>query len=217
VFGEIRDEHEPAEDYRRDDAGRLIVAGSFHVDRLDRLTDFRPPENTESTTVGGLASEWFGRVPHAGESISRDGIMLEILSANVLRVEQVRVTKIGKGVKCLKFADMSIMGRPNAGKSTLLNALTGVKLAIVSDKPQTTRTSLQGVLTEKGAQIVFVDTPGIHKSDNTINRRMMRTVRSALDRLDVLLFVADGSRSFGEEDEQPWIWCASAKRQWSWR
>ena len=97
---------------------------------------------------------------------------------------------------------VSILGRPNAGKSTLLNALTGVKLAIVSDKPQTTRTSLQGVLTEKGAQIVFVDTPGIHKSDNIINRRMMRTVRSALDRLDVLLFVADGSRAFGEEDAQ---------------
>ena len=97
---------------------------------------------------------------------------------------------------------VSILGRPNAGKSTLLNALTGMKLAIVSDKPQTTRTMLQGVLTEAGAQIIFVDTPGIHKSDNTINRRMMRTVRSALDRLDVLLFVADASRPFGDEDEQ---------------
>lgn len=97
---------------------------------------------------------------------------------------------------------VSILGRPNAGKSTLLNALTGVKLAIVSDKPQTTRTALQGVLTEGGAQIIFVDTPGIHKSDTTINRHMMRTVRSALDQLDVLLYVADASRHFGDEDEQ---------------
>ena len=97
---------------------------------------------------------------------------------------------------------VSILGRPNAGKSTLLNALTGVKLAIVSDKPQTTRTMLQGVLTVPGAQIVFVDTPGIHKSDNEINRRMMRTVRSALDRLDVLLFVVDAARRFADEDEQ---------------
>jgi len=97
---------------------------------------------------------------------------------------------------------VSILGRPNAGKSTLLNALTGIKLAIVSDKPQTTRTTLQGVLTEEGAQIIFVDTPGIHKSDNMINRRMMRTVRSALDQLNVLLFVADASRPFGAEDEQ---------------
>ncbi len=97
---------------------------------------------------------------------------------------------------------VSILGRPNAGKSTLLNALTGVKLAIVSDKPQTTRTTLQSVLTEEGAQIVFMDTPGIHKSDNTINRRMMRTVRSALDQLDVLLYVVDCTRPFGEEDSQ---------------
>src|SRR5450631_917684 len=89
---------------------------------------------------------------------------------------------------------VSILGRPNAGKSTLLNALTGVKLAIVSDKPQTTRTALQGVLTEADAQIVFVDTPGIHKSDNTINKRMMRTVRSALDHLDVLLFDLNAGR-----------------------
>ena len=97
---------------------------------------------------------------------------------------------------------VSILGRPNAGKSTLLNALTGVKLAIVSDKPQTTRTTLQSVLTEENSQIIFLDTPGIHKSDNTINRRMMRTVRSALDQLDALLYVADCSRKFGEEDDQ---------------
>jgi putative hemolysin len=93
VFGEIRDEHEPGEDYQRDAFGRLTVSGSFHVDRLEKLTDFRPADDMESTTVGGLASEWFGRVPEAGESIARGGILLEILSANNLRVEQVRVTK----------------------------------------------------------------------------------------------------------------------------
>lgn len=96
VFGEIRDEHEPGEDYQRDEAGRFTASGSFHVDRLEKLTGFQPAESTESTTVGGLASEWFGRVPQAGESIARDGILLEILAANNLRVEQVRVTKIEK-------------------------------------------------------------------------------------------------------------------------
>ncbi|MGA3028753.1 MAG: GTPase Era [Bryobacteraceae bacterium] len=88
---------------------------------------------------------------------------------------------------------VSIIGRPNTGKSTLLNALTGSKLAIVSGKPQTTRTSIQGVVNEPGAQIVFIDTPGIHKSDTLFNRRMMETVRAALDERDLILFVADAS------------------------
>ena len=93
------------------------------------------------------------------------------------------------------------MGLPNAGKSTLLNTLAGMKLAIVSSKPQTTRTSVQGVYTEPGrGQIVFADTPGIHKSDNTFNQRMMRTVRASLSNLDAVIFVADVKR--GVDDEQ---------------
>jgi GTPase len=98
---------------------------------------------------------------------------------------------------------VSILGRPNAGKSTLLNALVGGKLAIVSEKPQTTRTSIEGVLNLDGAQIVFLDTPGIHKSDTLLNRRMMETVRSALaDEPDVLLYLADALAPFAEEDER---------------
>jgi GTP-binding protein Era len=95
---------------------------------------------------------------------------------------------------------VSIIGRPNAGKSTLLNALVGDKLAIVSDKPQTTRTSIQGVLTLPEAQIVFVDTPGIHDSGTLLNRRMMETVRMALEDRDALLFVADASAPLGDAD-----------------
>ena len=75
---------------------------------------------------------------------------------------------------------VSILGRPNAGKSTLLNALVGGKLAIVSEKPQTTRTAIEGVVNVDGAQIVFLDTPGIHTSGSLLNRRMMDTVRSSL-------------------------------------
>ncbi len=96
---------------------------------------------------------------------------------------------------------VSILGRPNTGKSTLLNALIGSKVAIVADKPQTTRTAIQGVLTLPDAQAVFVDTPGIHKSDTLINRRMMETVRAELDERDLLLLLADASRAFGEEDQ----------------
>ncbi len=98
---------------------------------------------------------------------------------------------------------VSILGRPNAGKSTLLNALVGGKLAIVSERPQTTRTSIEGVLNLDGAQIIFIDTPGIHKSDTLLNRHMMETVRSALaDGPDVLLYLADALTPFGEEDEK---------------
>jgi GTP-binding protein Era len=96
---------------------------------------------------------------------------------------------------------VSIAGRPNAGKSTLLNALIGEKLAITAHQPQTTRTSIQGVLTTPEAQIVFVDTPGIHKSDTLINKRMMETVRSMLSDRDLILYVADATRPPAEEDE----------------
>ena len=94
------------------------------------------------------------------------------------------------------------MGRPNAGKSTLLNALVGQKVAIVADKPQTTRTSIQGVLTLPEAQIVFVDTPGIHKADSQLNKRLMDTVRASLEERDLLLFLVDATRAFTVEDRR---------------
>jgi GTPase len=97
---------------------------------------------------------------------------------------------------------VSIIGRPNAGKSTLLNALVGQKVAIVADKPQTTRTSIQGVLTTPDAQVVFLDTPGIHKGDSPLNKRLMDAVRASLEERDLLLFVADAHRTFGEEDRK---------------
>ena len=95
---------------------------------------------------------------------------------------------------------VSILGRPNAGKSTLLNALLGTKVAIVAPRPQTTRTAIQGVLTLPAAQIVFVDTPGIHKSGTLLNKRMMHQVRAAAP-ADVMLFVVDAVARFGPEDE----------------
>ncbi len=102
----------------------------------------------------------------------------------------------------IRVGFVTILGRPNAGKSTLLNALVGTKLAIVADKPQTTRTTIQGVLNLDGAQIVFVDTPGIHKSDTLLNRKMMQAVRGSLDGVDVVLFLADAARPFTEADRE---------------
>jgi GTP-binding protein Era len=96
---------------------------------------------------------------------------------------------------------ISLAGRPNAGKSTLLNALIGERVAITAPQPQTTRTSIQGVLTTPEAQLVFIDTPGIHKSDTLFNKKMMETVRAALADRDVILFVADASKPISEEDK----------------
>lgn len=101
-----------------------------------------------------------------------------------------------------KSGFVSIIGRPNAGKSTLLNALVGQKVAIVADKPQTTRTAIQGVLTTNDAQIVFIDTPGIHKSDSAINKRMMDAVRASLEERDVFIYIVDATKPFSNEDEK---------------
>jgi GTPase len=83
-----------------------------------------------------------------------------------------------------------------------LNALVGQKLAIVADKPQTTRTSIQGVATTAEAQIVFLDTPGIHKADSPLNKRLMDAVRAALEERDLLLFLADATRPLEAEDRR---------------
>src|ERR1035437_8534807 len=101
-----------------------------------------------------------------------------------------------------KSGFVSLVGRPNAGKSTLLNALVGQKVAIVADKPQTTRTSIQGVLTLPEAQIVFIDTTGIHKADSQLNKRLMDTVRASLEERDLLLFLVDARQPFTVEDER---------------
>lgn len=97
---------------------------------------------------------------------------------------------------------VSILGRPNAGKSTLLNALAGAKLAIVASRPQTTRTLIQGVWTSEEAQVVFLDTPGIHDARTKFNRWMMESVAEALKERDLLLFVIDATRAPEPEDEQ---------------
>lgn len=93
IVGEIRDEHEPGSDVVKEAEGSFLVSGSFDLARLHDLLEFRPAEETESTTVGGLISEWLGRVPKSGETVDRDGLHVEVLASNELRVEQVRLKK----------------------------------------------------------------------------------------------------------------------------
>src|SRR6266581_4572345 len=100
-----------------------------------------------------------------------------------------------------------ILGRPNAGKSTLLNALAGQKLAIVSPKPQTTRNRVMGVVNlpkgkgNPGAQIVLIDTPGVHRPESSLGRKMMAEVREAMDGCDLVLVITDAARRSDAEEE----------------
>ncbi len=93
IVGEIHDEHEPNRDVHTDSEGGYVLSGSFDLDRLKDLLDFEPAEDTESTTVGGLITEWMGHVPRAGEESTRDGISIKVLAANDLRVDRVRVAR----------------------------------------------------------------------------------------------------------------------------
>jgi len=95
---------------------------------------------------------------------------------------------------------VALIGRPNAGKSTLLNFLVGEKIAAVSNKPQTTRHKIKGIVTLAGGQIVFVDTPGVHKPGYLLNRRMMSAVHDAILSVDVVVLLRDASVSTGNGD-----------------
>ena len=96
-----------------------------------------------------------------------------------------------------KCGTVAIVGRPNSGKSTLLNALVGQKISIVSPNPQTTRHRILGIITEARGQVVFMDTPGIHKPAYSMNRRMLHTVYEGLSDVDLVLLMVDASISFG--------------------
>ena len=107
---------------------------------------------------------------------------------------------LGTGGAGFKSGFVTLIGRPNSGKSTLLNHLLGEKVSIVSDKPQTTRYKILGIHTQAEGQIVFADTPGIHKPGYELNRRMMRAVYDALEGIDLLLAMVDVTVSFGSGD-----------------
>ena len=94
IVGEIHDEHEPGRDFRLELDGSYTISGSFDLGRLEDLLDFKAPESTESTTVGGLVTEWLGHVPSVGEEVSRDGILIKVLASDKRRVDQVRVSKV---------------------------------------------------------------------------------------------------------------------------
>ena len=100
-----------------------------------------------------------------------------------------------------KSGFVSIVGRPNVGKSTLLNTIIGEKIAIVSDKPQTTRNKILGIKNIPGAQVVFFDTPGIHKPRHKLNEYMVKTALSTLEEVDIILFMIEAGKPSGPGDK----------------
>ena len=96
-----------------------------------------------------------------------------------------------------KSGFVSVIGRPNVGKSTLINSLIGQKIAIMSDKPQTTRNKILCVLTQDDAQILFIDTPGIHKPKHKLGEYMVKAAENTLKEVDVILFVVDATENIG--------------------
>ena len=99
-----------------------------------------------------------------------------------------------------KSGFVSIVGRPNVGKSTLMNSIVGEKIAIMSDKPQTTRNTIQAVFTDEDCQIVFLDTPGIHKPKNKLGEMMVKSAEDAFKNVDCIIFVVDDSKKIGKGD-----------------
>jgi GTP-binding protein Era len=103
----------------------------------------------------------------------------------------------------VKSGFVTLVGRPNVGKSTLLNQILGQKVTIVSDKPQTTRTQVRGVLTRPDAQVVFVDTPGIHKPRTLLGERLNSTATGSIGDVDVVCLVVDATQPIGRGDQ--WV------------
>ena len=101
-----------------------------------------------------------------------------------------------------KSGFVASVGRPNAGKSTLVNRLVGEKVAIVTSRPQTTRNRIQGIVNRPHAQIVFVDTPGMHRPDSALGRQMMGEVDAAIDAVDIVALLLDASEDFGQGDRR---------------
>jgi GTPase len=115
-----------------------------------------------------------------------------------MAAEEVAETAESKPGRCGLAA---FIGRPNAGKSTLLNKLVGEKIAAVSDKPQTTRTQIKGIITRPAGQIIFVDTPGVHKPGYKLNKRMMQAVLDAVENVDILMLIRDATAKTGRGEQ----------------
>ena len=164
-----------------------------------------------------------GRVPDPGDSVEVDGFRLTALDVRGRRIGRVRIEATGAatdagrrrparrrppatcrttGADDVRSGFVAVVGRPNVGKSTLVNAMVGTKVAITSSRPNTTRHRILGVLHDPAAdaQVVFVDTPGIHRPRSTLGSRLNETATDALNDVDVIMVIVDGTAAIGPGD-----------------
>ena len=196
-----------------------MFSGTADVDEIAERLDV-PIEREGFETVGGFLLSHLGHVPAIGETFDIDGLHVEVIDAERRRVRKVRITRVesrarrtGSGEERtlgtatdVKAGFVSLIGRPNAGKSSLLNRIVGAKLAIVSDKPQTTRRRILGVKNYPDGQVVFVDTPGIHRPLHRMNVRMVDAAVDTMGEVDVVGVVVDASESPGAGPRICSIW-----------
>lgn len=131
-----------------------------------------------------------------------------------IQTDEIQTDEVQSGeaqTEAYKSGRVALVGRPNAGKSTLMNQLLEEKLAIVSDKPQTTRNRIVGILSEERGQIVFYDTPGVHKPQHAMNRRMIKAAQEALNEADVVCLLVDASQKPGTGDDYMREWVAQSE------
>ena len=161
--------------------GRFLFCGKVDIDEVAQRLNVQI-EREGFETVGGYLLTHLGRVPAVGEQVDIDGLQSRCSKSNGGASTRsgsrgARSQSRPRAGSAVKTGFVSFIGRPNAGKSTLLNRLVGTKLAIVSDKPQTTRTRVLGVRNYPDAQVIFLDTPGIHRPLHRMNVRMVDAAR----------------------------------------
>ncbi len=206
LVGEIVDEFDVEEiPVERLPGGALRVSARLPIDDVNDLLDAHLPTGAWDT-VGGLVFDLLGHVPVTGESVTSDGLRLEVARVNGRRIERVTIVPVSDAaprpvtLSPFRSGFVAVVGRPNVGKSTLVNAIVGTKVSIVSPRPNTTRSQVRGVLNRPDAQVVFVDTPGLHKPRTALGERMNESATSSLDDVDAVVALVEATGAVGPGD-----------------
>ncbi len=209
LVGEITDEYDVEEaPIERLPNGDVRVNGKMPIDEVNDKLKIELPEGDDWDTVAGLVFNRLGHVPdrrrdgdgRQAHTYRRAGAGPSHRASANPRRRKTR-GRCRRQRRLVRSGFATLLGRPNVGKSTLLNQILGEKVSIVSNKVQTTRHAVRGVLTRPDAQIVFVDTPGIHKPRTRLGTRLNATAQDALDGVDVVCLLLDATQPMGRGDE----------------